>query len=215
MAVSSNTPAIIGCLSDISVGEISSSLLPRHQLTSSRRHRVGGFQVAVSFVCLFLYGCEQTDGHCQPDVGRLIVWQYVLQMSPQYGELRPTSGWDRFVSLGHPTTFQSGFASLQRYCTACSSGRQPNFAALNREHYLCSVGRPSRLALAHISVYILFCHLEYAAVRSFDRQSIINLSSLVVSETGWRVGTDEDHPNPVHTKFRSFENFYHFCHVFV
>jgi len=31
---------------------------------------------------------------------------YVLQMSPQYGELRPTSGWDRFVSLGHPTTFQ-------------------------------------------------------------------------------------------------------------
>jgi len=24
-------------------------------------------------------------------------------MSPQYGELRPTSGWDRFVSLGHPS----------------------------------------------------------------------------------------------------------------
>jgi len=23
-------------------------------------------------------------------------------MSLQYGELRPTSGWDRFVSLGHP-----------------------------------------------------------------------------------------------------------------
>jgi len=32
--------------------------------------------------------------------------QYVLQMSPQYGELRPTSGWDRFVTLGHLTTFQ-------------------------------------------------------------------------------------------------------------
>ena len=27
-------------------------------------------------------------------------------MSPQYGELGPTSGWDRFVTLGHPTTFQ-------------------------------------------------------------------------------------------------------------
>ena len=26
--------------------------------------------------------------------------------APQYGELRPTSGWDRFVSLGHPTKFQ-------------------------------------------------------------------------------------------------------------
>jgi len=22
---------------------------------------------------------------------------------PEYGELRPTSGWDRFVSLGHPS----------------------------------------------------------------------------------------------------------------
>jgi len=32
--------------------------------------------------------------------------QYVLQMSPQYGELRPTSGCDRFVSLGYPTKFQ-------------------------------------------------------------------------------------------------------------
>jgi len=29
--------------------------------------------------------------------------QYVLQMSPQYGELRPTSGWGRFTSLGHPS----------------------------------------------------------------------------------------------------------------
>jgi len=28
--------------------------------------------------------------------------QYRLYMFPQYGELRPTSGWDHFVSLGHP-----------------------------------------------------------------------------------------------------------------
>ena len=27
-------------------------------------------------------------------------------MSPQYGELRPTSGWDRLTSLGHPSKFQ-------------------------------------------------------------------------------------------------------------
>jgi len=28
---------------------------------------------------------------------------YVLQMSAQYGEeVRPTNGWDRFISLGHP-----------------------------------------------------------------------------------------------------------------
>ena len=31
--------------------------------------------------------------------------QYVLHMSPQYGELRPTSGWDRFTSLGYPCKF--------------------------------------------------------------------------------------------------------------
>ena len=28
--------------------------------------------------------------------------QYLLQMSPQYGELLPTSGWDRFVSFTCP-----------------------------------------------------------------------------------------------------------------
>jgi len=33
---------------------------------------------------------------------KLFKQQYLLQMSPQYGELRPTSGWDRFTSLGHP-----------------------------------------------------------------------------------------------------------------
>jgi len=37
---------------------------------------------------------------------KLVKQQYVLQMSPQYGELLPTTGWDRFVSLGHPTKFQ-------------------------------------------------------------------------------------------------------------
>ena len=31
--------------------------------------------------------------------------QYVLHMSPQYGERRPTSGWDRLTSLGYPCKF--------------------------------------------------------------------------------------------------------------
>jgi len=34
---------------------------------------------------------------------KLVKQQYVLQMSLQCGELRPSSGWDRFVSLGHPS----------------------------------------------------------------------------------------------------------------
>jgi len=62
--------------------------------------------------------------------------QYILHMSAQYDERRPTSGWDRFGSLGHPSYFQRlprlGSVTAQRYCTACSSGHQPNFAACNR-----------------------------------------------------------------------------------
>jgi len=46
----------------------------------------------------------------------------------------------------------TGFASWQRYCTASSSGHQPNFAALNRGRHLCLAGRPSGWALAHILV---------------------------------------------------------------
>jgi len=57
--------------------------------------------------------------------------QYLLHTSLQYGELRPTNGWDRFTSA-----------------TASSSGHQPNFAALNRGRHLYSAGRPSRWAMA-------------------------------------------------------------------
>jgi len=75
-------------------------------------------------------------------------------MSLQYGELRPTSDWDRFVSLGHPSEFQR-FSRLASVTARYSgSGRQPNFAVLNRGHHLCSAGRPSRWALAHILVRI-------------------------------------------------------------
>ena len=54
---------------------------------------------------------------------------------------------------GAPTNF-NGFCVLAAltYCTASSSGRQPNFAALNRGRHLCSAGRPSGWALAHILV---------------------------------------------------------------
>jgi len=34
---------------------------------------------------------------------KLAKQQYLLQMSPQYGERWPTSGWDRSGSLGHPS----------------------------------------------------------------------------------------------------------------
>ena len=54
----------------------------------------------------------------------------------------------------------TGFASWQRYCTASSSGRQPNFAALNRGRHLCSAGQPSRWALAHILVAVYLDHIK-------------------------------------------------------
>jgi len=56
----------------------------------------------------------------------------------------------------------SGFVSWHRYCTASSSGRQPNFATLNRGRHLCSAGRPSRWALAHILAFtvLLTCFAD-------------------------------------------------------
>ena len=37
---------------------------------------------------------------------KLVKQQYVLHISPQYGELRPTSGRERLTSLGYPCKFQ-------------------------------------------------------------------------------------------------------------
>ena len=58
--------------------------------------------------------------------------------------------------FGAPLQISTGFASWQPYCTASSSGRQPNFAAWNRGRHLCSAGRPSGWALAHILVLSFF-----------------------------------------------------------
>ena len=44
------------------------------------------------------------SGYILATIGKkLVKQQYLLHMSPQYGELRPTSGWDRSGSLGHPS----------------------------------------------------------------------------------------------------------------
>jgi len=48
------------------------------------------------------------------------------RMSPQYGEIRPSNGWYRFVSLGYPSKFQR--ASRLRFVTSATSGGQPHFA---------------------------------------------------------------------------------------
>jgi len=83
---------------------------------------------------------------------KLVKQQYVLQMSSQYGELRPTNGWDRFGSLGHSSKFQRVSRLGSITARQWNSERQPNFAALNSGPHLSSEGRPSRWALAHILV---------------------------------------------------------------
>jgi len=53
--------------------------------------------------------------------------QYLPHLSSQYGKLRTTNGWDRFVSLGHPSKFQR--VSRLGFVNAATSlnGSQPNF----------------------------------------------------------------------------------------
>jgi len=59
---------------------------------------------------------------------KLVKQQYLLHMSLQYGELRPTNGWSRFGSLGNPSKFQR--VSRLDFVAATTSliGGQPNFA---------------------------------------------------------------------------------------
>jgi len=87
---------------------------------------------------------------------KLVKQQYLPHMSLQYGELWPTSGWDRFVSLEHPSKFQRLSRLDSVTARHSSSGRQPKFAALKRGRHLHSAGRPSRWALAHILVNNMF-----------------------------------------------------------
>jgi len=84
---------------------------------------------------------------------KLVKQQYLLQMSPQYGALRPTSGCDRSGSLGRSCKFQRvsrlGSVTARHLIVGVNQT-----AALNRGHHLYSAGRPSRWALAHILVII-------------------------------------------------------------
>jgi len=59
---------------------------------------------------------------------KIVKQQYLLHLSSQYGERRPTNGWDRFTSLGHPSKFQQ--VSHIGFVTAATSltGDQRNFA---------------------------------------------------------------------------------------
>ena len=88
-----------------------------------------------------------------------------------FGPVTAEIGWP----FGAPLRISTGFASWQRYCTASTSGRQPNFAALNRGRHLYLAGRPSGWALTHISSSSFF-------IRILILKAISTVFSLVVAD---------------------------------
>jgi len=99
--------------------------------------------------------------HVSTIIKKIAKQQYLLHTFSQYGELRPTSGWDLLASLGHPCKFQRVSRLGSVTARHSSSGRQPNFAALNRRRHLYSAGRPSRWALVvgprSSSFFLAYC----------------------------------------------------------
>jgi len=74
-----------------------------------------------------LYLCNQGTTYRQSEK-KLVKQNYLLQMSSQYSEPRPSNGLDLFGSLGHPSKFQP--VSRLGFFTAATSltGGQPNLA---------------------------------------------------------------------------------------
>ena len=72
--------------------------------------------------------CVFATKTCIDSWKKVVKQQYLLHMSLQYGELQSISGWDQFISLGHPSKFQQvshvGFVPAPMSL----SERQPYFA---------------------------------------------------------------------------------------
>ena len=75
-----------------------------------------------------LFGYIFATKACIDNRKKTVKQQYLLHMSPQYGELQPTNGWDVLASLGHPSKFQP--VLRLGFVTAPTSlnGGQSNFA---------------------------------------------------------------------------------------
>jgi len=81
---------------------------------------------------------------------KLVKEQYLPHMSLQYGELRPTGGWDRFVSLGHPSKFQRVSRLGTVTVRHSTSGRNASEYMLVLALYLVQI---CRVSLAHLCGY--------------------------------------------------------------
>jgi len=84
-----------------------------------------------------LSGCIFTSKAHIDNREKPVKQQYLLNMSSQYGELRPTNGWNLLASLGYPCKFQRVSRPGSVTARHSSTGCQSNFAALNRgRHYI-------------------------------------------------------------------------------
>jgi len=97
---------------------------------------------------------------------KLVKQQYLLQMSLQYGEIRPTSGEIDSLVWGTPANF-NGFRVLAALLHGTLLVGVSQTVSLNRGRHPYSVGRPSRWALAHISSS--FYHTLFTAAHSMGR----------------------------------------------
>ena len=90
-------------------------------ITSLRVHEVNGtlFHRSWTRDHDFTSSMERSIRHVSPIGKKLVKEQYLPRMSSQYGELWPTSGWDRFCCLGHPCKFQQ--VSRLDFVTAATS----------------------------------------------------------------------------------------------
>jgi len=80
------------------------SLKYRTQKSRQNRHLHGHH---IAQFCRAI-GLSSQLRHVSTNGKKLVKQQYLLHMSPQHGELRPTSGWDRFEVIS------TSFASWQR-----------------------------------------------------------------------------------------------------
>jgi len=127
--------------------------------------------------------------------GKHVKQQYLLHMSAQYDELRPTSGWDRFGSLGHPSKFQR--VSRVGFVTAATSitGGQPNlhdvWPSPGLAHYIYIFGALARDGISPGAKFTLRPSLAFSYIGSVTarRSSSGRQPNFAAWYTEWNYGT--------------------------
>jgi len=104
----------------------------------------------------------------------LVKQQYLLHMSSQYGELRPTNGWDRFTSLGHP-------CKIQRFRVLAALLNGSPVVGVNQTSWRWTEGAPifgrATITLGtgpHSTFYLQYTHMSYVSVPIFVKFGLLS-----------------------------------------